>query len=170
MSKMKFKILAVLIVLLIAAKLVLFDYTLSEGRVIGNLTNVSEKKVYAILKSWEGSVDEGSGDKLTTYFSIKDNKLAKELYNYKGKQVILYYKEHIITFPSRSKMIVNKWEPKDKINEKAQELSALNIVGKTLFCAFLGSIRKESDLYNKVKSFVQSDNLYLYKQFSKCND
>ena len=67
-------------------------------------------------------------------------------------------------------MIVIKWEPKDKSNEKAEELSALNIVSKTLFCSFLGSIRKDTELYERVKSFVQADNLYLYNQFKKCNE
>jgi hypothetical protein len=169
MSKGKFIFVAVLVGLLIITKWVLFDYNLSEGRVIGNLTNISEKKVMAVLKSWEGSVDEGSGDKLTTYFSIKDKKLAKELYDYEGKVVILYYEEHLATFPSQSKMIVTSWEPKDKPNEKADELSALNIVSKTLFCSFLGSIRRDADLYERVKAFVKADNLYLFNQFKKCN-
>ncbi len=170
MSKAKFITLLVLLIIGFITKWVLFDYSLSDGRVIGNLTNISEKKVYGFLKSWEGSVDEGSGDKLTTYFSIKDLKLAKELYNYEGKQVILYYEEHFVTFPSLSKMIVTKWEPKDKVEDKVNEISALNILGKTLFCSFLGSLRKNNELYEKVKSFIQTDNLYLYKQFSKCND
>ena len=61
---------------------VLFDFNISTGKRVGNLVKISKKGKFIFLKTWEGTLDEGSGDKLTYYFSVKNEKVAQELFSY----------------------------------------------------------------------------------------
>ncbi len=167
----KWKILTPIIFLSLAvvAKYVLWDYPVSSGKRVGNLTKISKKGKF--LPTWEGTIDEGSGDKLTSFFSVRDHQIAEELYNYEGKQVIIYYEQYILGWPRDTNYNVTSWKPKDSsrlVTEKADSKS-LNLLSKTLFCSLLGSLYVNKDLYNQVKEHVKANNLYLYKQISSCN-
>lgn len=176
MKSWKFKILLpiVLITLLILAKFILWDFPISSGKRVGNLTKISEKG--RIIKTWEGTIDEGSGDKLTSYFSVKDNTLAEELYNYEGKQVILYYDEFLVGWPRDTKYVVKAWKSKEQMSgeygkvEVSSEKALVDALSETLFCSLLGTLYKDQELYKRVKEFMKKENLYLYKQYSKCNE
>lgn len=178
MKSWKLKILlpVIFITLLILTKFILWDFPVSSGKRVGNLTKISEKG--RILKTWEGTIDEGSGDKLTSNFSVKDDKLAEELYNYEGKQVIIYYDEYLMGWPRDTKYVVKAWKSK---NEMATETSyessqvsgdsaVISALSQTLFCSLLGSLYKDRELYQKVKEFIKKENLYIYKQYAKCNE
>ena len=58
-------------------KWALFDFNISSGKRVGNLVKISKKGKFIFLKTWEGTLDEGSGDKLTYYFSVKSEKVAQ---------------------------------------------------------------------------------------------
>lgn len=168
---------AIIILLLFITKYILWDFNVSTGKRVGNLVKISKKGKIWFLKTWELTLDEGSGEQLTSYLSVKDEKVAQELFSYEGKQVILFYEEHILGFPRDTKYVVTSWKPKDVQDlvssvEKHSSVSSsvVETMGKTLFCSLLGSLKKEDELYNKVKEFVKKDNLYLYKQYRKCND
>jgi hypothetical protein len=173
MKSWKFKILFPVIILtvLVGAKYTLWDYPVSTGKRVGNLTKISKKG--KIFQTWEGTIDEGSGDKLTSYFSVRDNLLAEELYNYEGKQVILYYEEHFMGWPRDTKYTITSWKPKDSniLSVTSEGTNPLvQALSKTLFCTLLGSLYKDQELYQRVKDFVKENNLYLYKQYSNCNE
>lgn len=168
---------AILIVLLVITKYVLWDFNVSSGKRVGNLVKISKKGKIWFMKTWELTLDEGSGEQLTSFLSVADEKVAQELFSYEGKQVILFYEEHIIGFPRDTKYVVTSWKPKDVQDlvssvEKHSSVSSsvVETLGKTLFCSMLGSLKKEDDLYKSVKAFLKKDNLYLYKQIKKCND
>lgn len=172
---LKFKILfpLVFILILIVAKYILWDFDVSTGKRVGNLTKISKKG--KIFKTWEGTIDEGSGDKLTSYFSVKDDKLAQELYEYKGKQVVLYYEQHLLGFPRETNYNIVSWEPGDDVVKAVKDLgasssSAAKLLSQTLFCSLLGTLVMDDKLYNDVKAYVKSKNLYLYNQIQKCNE
>ncbi|MCT4641309.1 MAG: hypothetical protein N4A33_03360 [Bacteriovoracaceae bacterium] len=173
MKSWKFKILfpIVLIVLAVGTKYVLWDLPISSGKRVGNLTKISKKG--KLLKTWEGTIDEGSGDKLTSYFSVKSDKLGEELYKYEGRQVIIYYEEYLVGWPRDTKYNVTSWKPKEmevmSISNTSTDTMTKEL-GKTLFCSMLGSLYKNKELYDQVKDFIEEDNLYLYKQYDKCNE
>ncbi len=185
MKSWKFKVFfpLTIIILAIIIKLVLWDFKISSGKRVGNLTKISKRG--RILKTWEGTIDEGSGDQLTSLFSVASDKIGQELYKYEGRKVIIYYNEHILGWPRDTKYDVVAWKPKQKelglddnnysdeeviSSGKVPQDSATKELSKTLFCSMLGSLYKNKELYQKVKDFVKEDNLYLYNQYKKCND
>jgi hypothetical protein len=169
---------AVLIVILFITKFILWDFDVSSGKRVGNLVKISKKGKIWFLKTWEMTLDEGSGEQLTSYLSVADEKIANELFSYEGKQVIIYYEEHVLGFPRDTKYVVTSWKPKQGQSTYSSEgpvaanvnQELLNSVSKTLFCSLLGSLKKSDDLYKKVKAFIKEDNLYLYKQYKACNN
>jgi len=180
--KMKTKIVLPIAIVSIGviAKLVLWNFPISSGRRTGNLVKMSKKG--KIIKTWEGTLDLGSGDKLTFDFSLKDDKLANELYNYEGRTISIFYEEHLLGWPRETKYNVLKWNPKegsiDTSPHSGNEIEvsdqssteAMGLLEKTLFCSTLGSLYKDQELYLKVKNHLKENNLYLYRQIQKCND
>ncbi len=169
--KIKLLVPIVLITVGFAAKFILWDFAISTGKRVGNLTKISKKG--KIFRTWEGTIDEGSGDKLTSNFSVRNNDLGDELYGYEGKQVIIYYEEHIFGWPWDTKYNVTSWKPKDPVVSQLQSNENGEVVdqlSKALFCSMLGSLYKNQELYNKVKDYMKEDNLYLYNQYEKCNE
>lgn len=175
MKSWKWKLLipVILITLLVASKYILWDFPISSGKRVGNLIKISKKgKIYP---TWEGTVDEGSGDKLTSYFSVRDNAVGEELYNYEGRQVIIYYEQYLIGWPYDTNYNVISWKPKEGSlsNSEVSSVShggALDLLSKTLFCSLLGSIYTDPDLYQKVKEHVRRNNLFLFQKIDRCND
>lgn len=183
MKSWKFKVFFPLsiIILAILAKFILWDFKISSGKRVGNLTKISKKG--KIIKTWEGTIDEGSGDKLTSYFSVSSDKIGQELYKYEGRKVIIYYNEHLLGWPRDTKYDVVAWKPKQEElglsdDPYSESFSSTNSSGdsaskelsKALFCSMLGSLYKNKKLYKDVKEFIKTDNLYLYNQYEKCND
>jgi hypothetical protein len=154
-----------------AVKFVMFDYEISNGKRVGNLTKVSKKGKF--IQTWELTIDEGVGDKLTTFLSVKDDDLAEELFQFEGKEVILFYSEHFMGWPRDTKYVVTSWKPQEEkveIKNSPNNDKLMGMLEKTMFCSFLGSLRKNSELYEQVKQFMKQDNLYLYKQYQLCNE
>lgn len=175
MKSLKWKIIIPLIFasILFVAKLILFDYVVSTGKRVGNLTKLSKKG--KVFKTWEGTIDEGSGDKLTSYFSISDDKIAEELYAFEGRQVVIYYKEHVIGWPRDTKYNVVSWKPNEENKVKVEEVDTISdelkdMVENTKFCMLLGAIYTDKELYLSVKKLVKSNNLFIYNQIAKCNE
>ena len=177
MKSWKVKILLPIILISLAfiAKLIVWDFPVSNGKRVGNLVKISKKgKIY---KTWEGTIDEGSGDKLTSYFSVRNSDLGEELYAFEGKKVVIYYEEYIVGWPWDTKYNVTSWKPQQELNSEStgslnntDNDATASLLSKTLFCSMLGSLYKNEELYQKVKEFMKEDNLYLYNQYDKCNE
>lgn len=174
---MKIKIVASLIIvaLLFLTKFILWDFKISSGKRVGNLTKISKRG--KVLKTWEGTIDEGSGDKLTSYFSVSSDEIGQELYKYEGRQVLIYYSEHLVGWPRDTKYDVISWKPKElevnhsvDITESLENQNNSKELSKILFCSMLGSLFKNKDLYKEVKDFIKRDNMFLYNQYNKCNE
>lgn len=169
----KNKIITFLIIFLIVtgSKYILFNYPVSSGKRVGNLTKLSSKG--KIIKTWEGTLNEGYGEKLTTYFSISNKQIAEELYAHEGKEVTIYYEEYFIGWPRDTIYDVISWEPHGENNKPSQPSTlsqAEKLLSKTLFCSLLGSLITDEELYQKVKQHIEKNNLYLFKQISECNE
>jgi len=172
MGSWKLKILFPIIVvtLLVATKYILWDFPISSGKRVGNLTKISKKGKF--YPTWEGTIDEGSGDKLTSYFSVRDDEVGEALYNYEGRQVIIYYEQYLVGWPFDTNYNVTSWKPKDskQLTGESGPDAATILLSKTLFCSMLGALYNDQVLYQRVKSYLKSNNLYLYKQIKACND
>ena len=175
MKSWKWKILlpVFLIALLVIGKYILWNFPVSNGKRVGNLTKISKKG--KIIPTWEGTIDEGSGDKLTSFFSVRDTTIAEELYNYEGREVILYYEQYLLGWPWETSYNITSWKPKQPEQVVTQssapeDSKTLNLLSKTLFCSLLGTLISDEELYQNVKNHVKETNLYLYNQFEKCND
>lgn len=174
--KVKVVVPLVLIMIAILAKFILWDFNVSTGKRVGNLTKISKKG--KLIKTWEGTIDEGSGDKLTSYFSVSSDKIGKELYKYEGRQVIIYYTEHILGWPRDTKYDVVSWKPNEEesqgnvvdIDNNIEDSTVNRELSKALLCSFLGSLYKNEKLYKEVKEYIKENNLYLYNQYDKCNE
>ena len=174
MKSWKWKLLlpVIALALLVAAKFILWDFPVSSGKRVGNLTKISKKGKF--IPTWEGTIDEGSGDKLTSYFSVQDDTVGEELYNYEGRQVILYYDQYLLGWPRDTNYNVTSWKPKEgsstEITQSYGQTEALDLLSQTLFCSLLGSLYSDQGLYQKVKEHLKVNNLYLYKNIEKCNN
>lgn len=176
MKSWKFKILfpMILLTILLAVWYSLWQFPISTGKRVGNLIKISKKGKVWPFQTWEGTIDEGSGDQLTSYFSVRSSALAEELYNYEGRQVILYYEQYFLGWPWETNYNVTSWKP--KVAEEVQVTNVgsnselLDKVGNTLFCALLGSLYQDQELYNRVKDYIKENNLYLFKQIKTCNE
>lgn len=171
----KVLIVIVLGLVMYGVKYILFDFAISSGKRAGNLTKISKKG--KLIKTWEGTIDEGSGDKLTSYFSVADDEIGQQLYEYEGRQVVIYYEEHLMAFPYDTKYNVFSWKNKNtgfdnqvSINQPSINASLLNQIEKTLFCSFIGALRSDRQLYLQVKELIKKNNHYLFQQYDRCND
>lgn len=177
MKSLKFKIIFPIVILTIAfaGKYILWDFPISTGKRTGNLVKLSKKG--KIIKTWEGTMDLGSGDLLTFDFSVRDDVLANQMYNFEGKTVSIFYEEYLAAWPWETKYNVvdwsqkNKKSPSEKIGKSSADTSeALNLLNKTMFCSTIGTLYSNQELYKQVKDHLKKNNLYLYRQIDKCND
>jgi hypothetical protein len=172
--KVKIFVPIILVTALFIGKLVMWDFAVSTGKRVGNLTKISKKG--KLFKTWEGTIDEGSGDKLTSFFSVRNDEIANELYEYEGRKVVIYYEEYLANWPWETKYNVISWKPnaEDKVSQVTTTAESgsvvLDYLSKTMFCSFLGTLYNDKELYEKVKEYMKENNLFIYNQYEKCND
>jgi len=174
MKKFGFFFLLFLIVGGFVAKYALFDYVVSDGKRVGNLTKITEKG--KIIKTWEGTLDTGYGEQLTFHFSVKDKNVAQQLYDLENRQVVLYYNEHFYGWPRDTKYDVFEWKRQEegKVNNKKEstqsQARAIEQAEKTLFCSFLGTLISNPTLYTQVKKYIEDNNKYIFNKYELCNE
>ena len=177
MKSWKWKLLlpVITLTLLVATKYILWDFAVSSGKRVGNLTKISKKGNF--YPTWEGTLDEGSGEGLVSQFSVQSDSIGEELYNYEGRKVIVYYEQYLVGWPRDTTYNIVGWKPKEalagavdeNIIQVASGDKALNFLSKTLFCSLLGTLFTDQALYQSVKEHVKKSNIFLYNQFDKCN-
>jgi len=91
---------AVIVLFLICAGYFAFIYyvSYSQGVRAGELIKISRKGV--VSKTWEGEISQGISGAQIFQFSVEDNQkeVIKDLQNYQGKYIKVYYKERYRTF------------------------------------------------------------------------
>lgn len=97
------------VILLLSAAVIfgLTQFSYSKGVRSGKLVKLSKKGV--VLQTYEGTLDLGSGDKLTWDFSVHDSKVAKRLTELSGQQVRLEYRQLIFRLFYGTKYDVTKF-------------------------------------------------------------
>ncbi len=173
MKKFGFFFLLFLIAAGFVAKYALFDYVVSDGKRVGNLTKITQKG--KIIKTWEGTLDTGYGEQLTFHFSVKDKAVAQQLYDLENREVVLYYNEHLYGWPRDTKYDVFDWKTQEESvgNKKTNtqnQTRAIEQAEKTLFCSFLGTLISDPTLYTQVKQYIEKNNKYIFNKYEICNE
>lgn len=143
----------ILFLILGAASYGLLNYSYSNGIRSGKLVKLSKKG--AIIKTYEGTLDLGSGDQLTWDFSIHDHDLGEELVKKTGQQVKLEYRELLYKVFYTTKFDVTSW-------------SLLRVAGSENFCRLVNVLRKSRFVVGKVKDLMSEHDPDLLEAARKC--
>jgi len=98
MKKALYKLLAAIIVLVIAWFAFIYYVPYSQGTRSGELIKISNRGVF--FKTWEGEISQGISGAQIFSFSIldKDKEIIKKLNEYQGRYVKLDYIERYASF------------------------------------------------------------------------
>jgi len=98
MKKVLYKLLAAIIVLVIAWFAFIYYIPYSQGTRSGELIKISNRGVF--FKTWEGEISQGISGAQIFSFSIldKDQEIIKKLNEYQGRYVKLDYIERYASF------------------------------------------------------------------------
>ena len=98
MKKALYKLLAAIIVLVIAWFAFIYYIPYSQGTRSGELIKISNRGVF--FKTWEGEISQGISGAQIFSFSIldKDKEIIKKLNEYQGRYVKLDYIERYASF------------------------------------------------------------------------
>ncbi|MCK5882927.1 MAG: hypothetical protein KAG61_04500 [Bacteriovoracaceae bacterium] len=153
MKKKIFTGLFIALVIVVLAIVLVLNYGYSSGNRTGKLVKLS--KVGYLLKTYEGTLDLGSGDELTWQFSVHKDKVGDELMQQTGKQIRLHYKEHLFNLFYKSKYNVESWE-----HHRDGETDFL--------CRFVEVIRSRPDVVAVLRPMLQEKDQELLREVKKC--
>lgn len=155
---MKAKIIGSLVVLCliaVGASYLILNYSYSDGNRVGKLVKLSKKGF--LPKTWEGTLDLGSGDKLTWDFSVHDDALGEKLQKHSGKMVNLEYRELLWRIFYDTKYDVISWE----LNDKGEN-------DRALLCRFVDVLRKNKKIVEMIRPMVQEYDYSLLDKIREC--
>jgi len=154
MKKFVIILLIVLVLLMVMAWAVLsFGY--SNGVRTGRLVKISQRGF--LLKTYEGTLDLGSGDQLTWSFSVHDDDIGEKLAEHSGEIVRLKYKELLYSLYYGTQYDIISFE---KVRNEMDKESN--------FCRFVNVIRTNAPLVNSVKEMVMQQDPSLITEIRKC--
>jgi hypothetical protein len=143
---MKGKIIFGLIILLTLSFLIIYgilSFGYSKGVRSGKLVKLSKKGF--LIKTYEGTLDLGSGDALTWEFSIHDDDLGDKLIIHSGTTVRLKYEEKLYPLYYGTKYEVVSFE---LVREK----------GPDNLCTLVHIIKNDPELVDRVRDLVLERN------------
>lgn len=154
MKRKIFGAFTILILLLSLISYGVLQYTFSRGMRSGKLVKVSKKGL--ILKTYEGTLDLGSGDQLTWNFSIHDDNLGDQLVGQIGKKVSLEYRELLFKLFYESKYDVVSWN----LEGSSVDLDYL--------CRLTNFIRSNSSIVNYLREKIKNEDPDLLQKIRSC--
>jgi len=155
MKKKIFFTLALIVLILGATSWGLLNYNYSKGYRSGTLVKITTKGM--LYKTYEGTLDLGSGDQLTWDFSIHDKELGKQLEKNAGRMVRLEYRELLYKVFYSTKYDVTSW-------------AVVREAGTENFCRLVNIMRKSRIVVEKVKSLMATYDASLLEQVRKCQN
>ncbi|MFT6070948.1 MAG: hypothetical protein ACJAT2_001815 [Bacteriovoracaceae bacterium] len=157
---MKKKIISYLILLSLISGGVCYlvlNYSYSQGNRVGKLVKLSKKGF--LPKTWEGTLDLGSGDRLTWDFSIHDDELAERLVKHSGKMVNLEYRELLFKVFYLTEYDVTAFSLNDK-NEN----------DKDLLCRFVKVLRQNKGIVEMIRPMILEHDSKLLEEIRGCQN
>lgn len=130
------------------------NYSYSSGHRAGKLVKLSKKGFFP--KTYEGTLDLGSGDQLTWNFSVHNDELGHELSKHSGKMVRLEYRELLWRIFDRTKYDIVDWE----IIRPEEEM--------TLLCRLVNVMRKDKNIVNLTRPLIEKYDQDLMVDIREC--
>lgn len=155
---MKKKIIGILVVLLLVtagASYLILNYSYSKGNRVGKLVKFSEKGFFP--KTWEGTLDLGSGDRLTWDFSVHDDELGEKLKKHSGQMVNLEYRELLWKLFYNTAYDVTSWS----LNDRNQN-------DNNLLCRFVSVLRKDKAIVEQIRPMIEKYDSSLLTNIREC--
>lgn len=153
-KKILFWLFVVVTLCLIGVFLVL-NYGYSTGNRSGKLVKLS--KVGYLIKTYEGTLDLGSGDQLTWQFSVHNDRIGDQLMEQTGKNITLDYKEHLFKLFYGSKYNVVSWQ---------QVRGGEN----DFFCRFVNVVVKRGDVVEALRPLIIENDPELLNEIRRCQN
>ena len=144
----------ILLILCILGIALVLNYGYSDGYRTGKLVKLSKKGL--LYKTYEGTLDLGSGDQLTWLFSLHKDEIGEELVKHTGKTVRLNYKEHLFKLFYATKYNVVGWEIVRQDNDYE------------LLCRLVDIIKLDTDLVEKLRPIILANDRELIYEIRKC--
>ena len=153
MKKKIILVITIIVVILGAATYGLLNYSYSKGIRSGRLVKLSKRG--AVIKTYEGTLDLGSGDQLTWDFSVHDSEIGEELVKKTGQIINLEYQELLYKVIYASKYNVVSWQ-------------LVKSPGIENFCRLVRIMKKSRIVVDKVKSLIERFDPSLLKEAKNC--
>lgn len=135
----------------------ILNYSYSQGNREGKLVKISRKGFFP--KTWEGTLDLGSGDRLTWDFSIHNDELAERLQKSSGKMVNLEYRELLFKVFYATTYDVTSF----KLSEKSEN-------DKDLLCRFVAVLRKNKGIVEMIRPMIVEHDRSLLEDIRECQN
>jgi hypothetical protein len=157
---MKKKIISILLLLSLVSAGVCYlvlNYNYSQGNRVGKLVKLSKKGFFP--KTWEGTLDLGSGDRLTWDFSVHSDELAEKLLKQSGKMVNLEYRELLFKVFYLTEYDVMSFSLNDKDEND-----------KNMFCRFVAVLRKQKSIVELIRPMILEHDRELLEDIRECQN
>jgi hypothetical protein len=157
---MKKKILAwltLIVLILCGISYGILQYSYSTGQRAGKLVKLSKKGF--LPKTYEGTLDLGSGDALTWQFSVHDEKLGEKLTSLSGQMVTLEYRELLWKIFYDTKYDITGY----KIVEDPRDSN------KSL-CRLVQVLRQDKNVVELIRPLIQKYDLPLLNIIRNCQN
>ncbi|MBT6324781.1 MAG: hypothetical protein HOJ35_02335 [Bdellovibrionales bacterium] len=130
----------------------ILNYNYSKGVRSGHLVKISKKGM--LLKTYEGTLDLGSGDNLTWNFSVHNPKIGEELVKASGKKIKLEYRELLfrIFYTTKYDILGFTVESDSKNN----------------FCRLINLLRTDHKIVNLIRSLLEQKDPNLLSAIREC--
>ncbi len=155
--RLKRKILGAFVILIALGSIITYlltQYTLSRGVRAGKLVKLSETGI--LIKTYEGTLDLGSGDELTWQFSIHDSDLGEELAKQTGKQVRLEYRVLLAKLFYTTRYDITSWS----LEGESQSMN--------LLCRLVDFMRDNSSVVEYLRPIIQERDPELLRNIREC--
>ncbi len=146
----------ILLILTTATGYGILQYPQSHGIRTGKLVKLSRKGLF--LKTYEGTLDLGSGDQLTWNFSVHNNELGRKLLEISGQEVKLHYKEHLMKLFYQTPYNVNSFE---KISQAPGPYLEY-------FCQLVSILRMDKNVVEKTREMIEKMAPDLLEKIREC--
>lgn len=148
--------LLILIVVFIGLGYGVLHYPISSGIRSGKIVELKRKGY--IFKTYEGTLDLGSAERLTWDFSIHDEELGQQLESLSGKYVSLEYREILFKFFYNTKF--------DIISSKL-----VNPIGddNASLCRLVTIISQNGDVVRFLRPIIEKQDAQLLQLMRECS-
>ncbi|MBT7609625.1 MAG: hypothetical protein HN576_07705 [Bacteriovoracaceae bacterium] len=133
------------------------QYSYSTGQRSGKLVKLSKKGF--LPKTYEGTLDLGSGDSLTWQFSVHDEKLGEKLTNLSGQNVTLEYRELLWKIFYDTKYDITGYKI---IEDSGQSNKSL--------CRLVQVLRQDKSIVEQIRPMIQQFDPSLLSSIRKCQN